>query len=69
MPGAHTLSTTVRGAPYPLGAPLPRGPPGAPPTSTPIPYIRVQGEKTQREGFIVFYDTEPPPSPKLSWEG
>ena len=26
-------------------APLPRGPPGAPPTSTPTPYIRVWGEK------------------------
>ena len=31
------------------GAPLPRGPPGAPPTSTPTPYIRVRGEKTIRE--------------------
>ena len=25
--------------------------------------------KNQRESFIVFYDTEPPPSPNLSWEG
>ena len=49
--------------------PLPRGAPGAQPTSTPIPYIRVQGEKNQRERFIVFYDTEPPPSPKHSREG
>ena len=50
-------------------APLPCGPPGAPPTSTPTLYIHVQGEKNQREGFIAFYDTEPPPSPNLPWEG
>ena len=50
-------------------APLPRGPPVAPPTSTPTPYIRVRGEKNQRERFITFYDTEPPPSSKLSREG
>ena len=50
-------------------APLLRGPPDAPPTSTPTPYIHVRGEKTQREGFIAFYNTEPPPSPNLSWEG
>ena len=49
--------------------PLSRGPPGPPPTSTPTPYIRVRGEKNQREGFIAFYDTEPPPSPNLSREG
>ena len=61
--GPHTLSTRVE------GAPLSRGPPDAPPTSTPTPYIRVRGEKNQREGFIAFYDTEPPPSPNLSWEG
>ena len=61
--GAHTLSMRV-------GArPLPRGPPDAPPTSTPTPYIHVRGEKNQREGFIAFYDTEPPPSPKTSREG
>src|SRR3989337_3617043 len=41
----------------------------APPTSTPTPYIHVQGEKNQREGFVVFYDTEPPPPPVLPWEG
>ena len=57
------------GAPTPLGAPLPRRPPGAPPTSTPTPYIHVRGEKNQREGFIAFYDTEPPPSPVLPREG
>ena len=63
----------VRGAStYPRGwgaRPLPRGPPVTPPTSTPTPYIRVQGEKYQREGFITFYDTEPPPSPVLPREG
>ena len=50
--------------PFPRGwgraSPLPRGPPGAPPTSTPTPYIHVRGEKNQREGFIAFYDTEAP---------
>ena len=41
--GAHTLSTRV-------GArPLPRGPPIAPPTSTPTPYIRVRGEKIREK--------------------
>ena len=54
------------GAPAPLGAPLPRGPLDAPPTSTWTPYIHFWGEKNQGEGFIAFYDTEPPPSPKLS---
>ena len=49
--------------------PLPRGPPEAPPTSTPTLYIHVRGEKNQREGFITFYDTETLPSPKLSREG
>ena len=48
---------------------LPHGPPRLPPTSTPTPYIHVQGEKNQREGFIAFYDTEPPPSPNLPREG
>ena len=54
----------------PLGcAPLPRGPPGGPPTPTPTPYIGFRGEKNQREEIIAFYDTEPPPSPNLSREG
>ena len=26
-------------------------------------------KKNQREGFIAFYDMEPPPSPNLLWEG
>ena len=63
----------VRGpAPCPRGwgaRPLPRGPPDAPPTSTPTPYIHFQGEKNQREGFIAFYDTKPSPSPVLPREG
>ena len=61
-----------RPTPFPRGwgaRPLPRGPPRAPPTSTPTPYIRVRGEKNQRERFITFHDMEPPPSPKLSREG
>ena len=66
--GGHTVPTRV-GAP-PLGrAPLPRGPPGGPPTPTPTPYIGFRGEKNQREEIIAFYDTEPPPSPNLSREG
>ena len=28
---------------------LPRGPPGAPPTSTPTPYIRIRGEKIREK--------------------
>ena len=32
-------------------------------------YIFAFGEKKQREEFIAFYDTEPPPSPKASREG
>ena len=61
--GAHHLSTRV-------GArPLPRGPPGAPPTPAPPPYIEFRWEKNQREEIIAFYDTEPPPSPKTSREG
>ena len=67
--GAHTLSTR-QGACPPLGrAPLSRGPPGPPPTSTPTPYIHVRGEKNQGESFITLYDTEPPPSPNLSRKG
>ena len=31
------------------GAPLPHGPPGAPPTSTPTPYIHVHGEKIREK--------------------
>ena len=66
--GAHTVSTRV-GARQPLGrATLPRGPPEAPPTSTPTLYIRVWREKIQRERFITFYDTKMPPIPKLSQE-
>ena len=32
-------------------------------------YIFGVGEKTVEKRFIAVYDTEPPPSPKLSWEG
>ena len=58
------------GRAHPPGcAPLSRGPPEAPPTSTPTPYIPTRGEKNQRESFITFYDMEPPLSPNLSREG
>ena len=58
------------GRAHPPGAcPLPRGPPDAPPTSTLTPYIHFRGETNHREGFIAFYNTEPPPSPKTSREG
>ena len=53
----------------PLGVPPASWAPGAPPTSTPTLYIHVRGEKNQGEGFIAFYDMEPPPSPHLSQEG
>ena len=49
--------------------PLPRGPPDAPPTSTPTPYIPFHGEKNQRGSFIALYDMEPPPSPKTPQKG
>ena len=55
--GGHTLR------------PLPRGPPRCPPTPTPTLYICFQREKNQREEIIAFYDTEPPPSPKISRGG
>ena len=67
--GAQTLATRVGVHPTPWARPLPHGPPGAPPNSTPTLYIRARGEKNQREGFIAFYDTEPPPSPVLPREG
>ena len=63
--GAHHLSMKVR------GAPLPHGPPEAPPTPIPTPtlYIVFWGEKNQREEIIAFYDMEPQPSPKTSRVG
>ena len=67
--GPHPVHEGGGRAPPPGRAPLPRGPPGGPPTPTPTPYIGFRGEKNQRESFIAFYDTEPPPSPNLSREG
>ena len=67
--GPHPVHEGGGRACPPGRAPPPRGPPDAPLTSTWTPYIHFQGEKNQGEGFIMFYDTEPPPSPKLSWEG
>ena len=37
------------GVPAPWARPLPRGPPGAPPTSTPTLYIHVPGEKIKEK--------------------
>ena len=67
--GAHTLSTRVGARLLLLGA-LPAS--WAPWRSTDLNSNSIyscSGRKKQREGFIVFYDTEPPPSPNLSWEG
>ena len=61
--GAHTLSTRVGGAPPASWAPW---------SSTDLNSNSIyscSGRKNQRERFIAFYDTEPPPSPKLSREG
>ena len=46
--GAHTLATRVG------SAPLPRGPPRPPPTSTPTPYIHVRGEKIREKDSLRF---------------
>ena len=67
--GPHPVHKGAGRAHPPGARPLPRGPPETPPTSNPTPYIHVRGEKNKREGFIAFYDTELPPSPKLSREG
>ena len=48
-PGGHHLSTRMGARLPPWARPLPRGPPGAPPTSTPTPYIRVRGEKIREK--------------------
>ena len=66
-PGSHTLAMRVGARLPPRARPLPHGPPGAPPTSTPTLYIHFWGEKNQGEGFIAFYEL--PPSPKTSREG
>ena len=68
--GARTLSTRVEGAPTPLGlAPCLVGPLRLHRPQLEL-YIFTLGEKkNKREGFIAFYDMEPPPSPNLSREG
>ena len=68
------MKESTPGGPHPVHedggrAPLSHEPPETPPTSTPTLYIHVQEKKNQREGFIMFYDTEPPPSPNLPREG
>ena len=70
---------STSGGPHPVheggGAPAPLG---APPASWALwsstdlnsnSIYSCSGRKNKGEGFIAFYDTEPPPSPKLSWEG
>ena len=59
--GAHRLATRVGGAPPTSWAPC---------CLSDSNSIYLVSERTnQREGFIAFYDTEPPPSPKTSREG
>ena len=63
------------GCPRDRGAPPPRARPPiswAPWTSSDLNSNSIyspSGRKNQREGFIMFYDTEPLPSPNLSREG
>ena len=47
--GSHPFHEGGGRACPPGRAPLPRGPPDAPPTSTPTPYIRVRGEKIREK--------------------
>ena len=47
--GGHTLSMRVGARPPPGRAPLSRGPPDAPPTSTPTLYIPFHGEKIREK--------------------
>ena len=61
--GAHRLSTRVGGAPPTSWAPCCL----SDSNSTSIYWVSMR--KNQREEIIAFYDTEPPPSPKLSREG
>ena len=49
--GGHPPATRVEGAPYPLGAPLPRGPPGRSPMSIFCYMVSFSLEKNQREAF------------------
>ena len=51
---AHRLSTSVGARLPPWACPLPRGPPGAPPTSTPTLYICFRGEKTREKNSSRF---------------
>ena len=54
----------------PWARPLPRERPvGSTDVNSNYIYILVLGEKYQREGFVAFYDTEPPPPPVLYREG
>ena len=70
---------STSGGPHPVheggGAPTPLGTPPAswaPWNSTDLNSNSIyscSGRKNQREGFVAFYDTEPPPSPNFPQEG
>ena len=57
------------GAPAPLGAPPASWAPWDSIDLNPDSIYSLSGRNNQVDGFIVFYDTELPPSPKLSQEG
>ena len=59
--GAHHLATRVGAPPYLVGPLLP--------LRLHLHILSFDEKKNQREEIIVFYDTEPPPSPKTSREG
>ena len=57
------------GAPAPLGAPLASWAPWCSTDLKSNSIYSCSGRKKKGEGYIAFYDMEPPPSPKLSREG
>ena len=67
--GAHTLSTRVQGAPTPWGAPPASWAPYCSTDLNANSIYSCSGREKSEKRFIAFYDTEPPPSPNLSWEG
>ena len=62
--GAPPLATGVGGAPPDLVGPLDLHRP-----QLQLHIFSFEEKKNQREGFITFYDMEPPPSPVLPREG
>ena len=68
--GDHTLSTRVGARPPPWCAPsVLVGPLDLHRPQLQLHIFTFREKKNQRERFIAFYDTDPPPSPKLSREG